>query len=75
MRRELFGRDWGNYRRKGGMAKYPVITGGYWGIIYLSAALFVLVAYIVPRTDTCTGTSTWFVGTTECVCFLSNILK
>ena len=43
--------------------------------VFNATALFVLVAYVVPRTDTCTGTSTWFVGTTECVCFLSNILK
>ena len=40
--------------------------------VFNATALFVLVAYIVPHTDTCTRTSTWFVGTTECVCFLSN---
>ena len=39
-------------------------------LVFNATALFVLVEYIVPRTDTCTGTSRWFVGTTERVCFL-----
>ena len=39
-------------------------------LVFNATALFVFVEYIVPPTDTCTGTSRWFVGTTERVCFL-----
>ena len=38
-------------------------------LVFNVTALIVLVGYIVPRTDTCTGTSRWCVGTTERVCF------
>ena len=37
--------------------------------VFNATALFVLVYTILPRTDTCTGTSTWFVGTTRLCMF------